>query len=255
MELVRYIGHISINRLRCLGTYGVFIITALIWLFTSPLKFRRVIEQISFIGVKSTVIVLLTGMATGMVLALQMFYALNKFGGESLLGPTVALSLVRELGPVLSALMITGRAGSAVTSEIGIMRITEQIDALEIMAINPFRYLIVPNILAAVISFPVLSAMCSFVGIWGGYLVGVELLGMSPGTYFGEISNYLHMQDISMGVYKSLSFGFIMSWICCYKGYYTEHGAKGVGKATTQAVVISSVFILIWDYFLTSVAV
>jgi phospholipid/cholesterol/gamma-HCH transport system permease protein len=233
----------------------MFFLNALLWMCTSPLKFRRVVEQISFIGVKSTVIVLLTGAFTGMVLSLQAFYALNKFGGESLLGPTVALSLIRELGPVVSALMVTGRAGSALASEIGIMRITEQIDAMEIMAVNPYRYIIVPNMVAAVIAFPVLGAFFSLIGIWGGYLVGVEILGLSAGTYFGEMSNYLDMADIRMGFYKSLSFGMIVAWICCYKGYYTEYGAKGVGKATTQAVVISSVLILIWDYFVTSVSI
>jgi len=252
---IRQVGSVCLAGLGCLGTYGLFLLTALFWLGRAPLKMRRVIEQVSFIGVKSVVIVLLTGAATGMVLALQVYYALNKFGGESLLGPTVALSLVRELGPVLSALMVTGRAGSALASEIGIMRITEQIDALEIMAVNPYRFLIVPNLVAAVIAFPVLGAMCCVVGIWGGYLVAVQILGMSAGTYFGEISNYLSMSDIRMGIYKSLSFGLIVSWICCFKGFYSEYGAKGVGRATTQAVVISSVFILIWDYFITSVFV
>lgn len=253
MKLFRTIGRHTLLFFENLGTYGIFLITAFFWLFGSPLKFRRVIEQINFIGVKSTVIVLLTGAFTGMVLSLQAFYALNKFGGESLLGPTVALSLIRELGPVVSALMITGRAGSALASEIGIMRITEQLDAMEIMAVNPYRYLIVPNMMAAVIAFPVLGAFFNLIGIWGGYLVGVKILGLSAGTYFGEMSNYLDMKDIMMSVYKSLSFGLIVSWICCYKGYFTEYGAKGVGKATTQAVVISSVFILIWDYFITSV--
>lgn len=255
INLIRRTGKYFIDYLSQLGTYGIFLLNALFWLTTSPLKFRRVVEQISFIGVKSTVIVLLTGAFTGMVLSLQAFYALNKFGGESLLGPTVALSLIRELGPVVSALMVTGRAGSALASEIGIMRITEQIDAMEIMAVNPYRYLIVPNIVAGVIAFPVLGAFFSLIGIWGGYLVGVEILGLSAGTYFGEMSNYLDMADIKMGVYKSLSFGMIVAWICCYKGYYTEYGAKGVGKATTQAVVISSVLILIWDYFITSVSI
>jgi len=248
------LGRGALGILEILGSYGMFLLTAFFWLFSSPLKFRRVLEQITFIGVKSTVIVLLTGAFTGMVFALQVFYALSKFGGESLLGPTVALSLIRELGPVVSALMITGRAGSALSSEIGIMRITEQIDALEIMAVNPYRYLIVPNMVAAVVSFPLLGAFFSMIGIWGGYLVGVKLLGVSEGTYFGEMSNFVDMKDITMGITKSLSFGLIVSLVCCYKGYYTEYGAKGVGKAITQSVVISSVLILIWDYFITSIS-
>lgn len=253
VAFIRNIGVLALANLSGLGSYGIFLLRSFFWLFTSPLKFRRVVEQINFIGVKSTVIVLLTGAFTGMVLSLQAFYALNKFGGESLLGPTVALALIRELGPVVSALMVTGRAGSAIASEIGIMRITEQIDAMEIMAVNPYRYIIVPNIVAAVVAFPVLGAFFSLIGIWGGYVVGVEMLGLSAGTYFGEMSNYLDMQDVRMGIYKSLSFGLIVAWICCYKGYFTSYGAKGVGRATTQAVVISSVLILIWDYFITSV--
>lgn len=252
--LVRYLGRSALSMLELFGSYGMFLLTALFWFFSSPLKFRRVLEQITFIGVKSTVIVLLTGAFTGMVFALQVFYALSKFAGESLLGPTVALSLIRELGPVVSALMITGRAGSALASEIGIMRITEQIDALEIMAVNPYRYLVVPNMVAAVISFPLLGAFFSLIGIWGGYLVGVQLLGVSAGTYFGEMTNFVEMKDITMGITKSLSFGLIVSWVCCYKGFFTQFGAKGVGRATTQSVVISSVLILIWDYFITSIS-
>src|SRR5512136_1211120 len=145
MNWIRNLGAFVLKKLQNLGTYGQFLLSAIFWTFLSPLKVTRVIEQISFIGVKSTLIVILTGAFTGMVLGLQGFYALSKFGGESMLGPTVALSLVREIGPVISALMVTGRAGSALTSEIGIMRISEQIDALEIMALNPFRYLVVPN--------------------------------------------------------------------------------------------------------------
>jgi phospholipid/cholesterol/gamma-HCH transport system permease protein len=254
MNWIRTIGRFALSGLRNLGEYGQFLLAALFWTFASPLKVRRVIEQMSFIGVKSTLIVLLTGAFTGMVLGLQGYYALNKFGGESLLGPTVALSLIREIGPVIAALMVTGRAGSALTSEIGIMRITEQIDALEVMALNPYRYLVVPNIVAGVLSFPLLGALFDVIGIWGGYLIGVKLLGLSAGTYFGEMTNYLTSSDVFHGMYKSLSFGLIVSWICCYKGYTTEYGAKGVSKATTQAVVICSVLILVWDYFLTSIS-
>ena len=254
MNYIRTLGRYTLTGLQQLGRYGLFLFTTLIWTFSSPLKVGRVIEQMSFIGVKSTLIVMLTGAFTGMVLGLQGFYALSKFGGESMLGPTVALSLVREIGPVISALMITGRAGSALTSEIGIMRITEQIDALEVMALNPYRYLVIPNVVAAVLSFPLLGAMFDVLGIWGGYVVGVKLLGLSSGTYFGEMTVYLSSKDVFHGIYKSLSFGLIVAWICCYKGFTTEFGAKGVSKATTQAVVICSVLILVWDYFITSVS-
>jgi phospholipid/cholesterol/gamma-HCH transport system permease protein len=187
-----------------------------------------------------------------MVLSFQGFYSLTQFGSAALLGPLVALSLIRELGPVLSALMVTGRAGSAMTAEIGIMRITEQIDAIELMGLNPFRYLVVPKFLAAVLALPLLSAIFDVVGIFGGYLIGVKLLGIGVGTYFGEITAYVDMEDILGGIYKSLSFGALIAWVCCYKGYYAGFGAEGVSKATTQAVVLSSVLILVWDYFMTS---
>jgi phospholipid/cholesterol/gamma-HCH transport system permease protein len=165
----------------------------------------------------------------------------------------VALSLIRELGPVLAALMVTGRAGSALTAEIGIMRITEQIDALTVMALNPMRYLIVPVIVAGFITFPLMTAIFDVVGIFGGYLVGVKLFGLSEGTYFGEMRTFVDMADIMTGFWKSLSFGVIVSWVCTYKGYYSGHGAEGVSRATTEAVVLSSVLILVWDYFLGSV--
>ena len=165
----------------------------------------------------------------------------------------MALSLIRELGPVLCALMVTGQAGSALTAEIGIMRITEQIDALTVMALNPRRYLVVPSILAGIITFPLMTAVFDVVGIFGGYVVGVKLLGLSHGTYFGEMQSFVDMHDIEIGVWKSLCFGAIVTWVCSYKGFHVGHGAEGVARATTQAVVLSSVLILVWDYFLGSV--
>jgi phospholipid/cholesterol/gamma-HCH transport system permease protein len=231
---------------------GSFLIKALFYSLTPPLKLDRLLKQIWFVGFQSTLVILLTGIFTGMVLGLQGFYTLTRVGSEAFLGPMVALSLIRELGPVIAALMVTGRAGSAVTAEIGIMRITEQIDALELMGLNPFRYLIVPNLMAAVVALPLLTAIFDVIGIFGGYLVGVKLLGIGTGTYFGEMVNYVELKDITGGIYKSLSFGALIAWVCCYKGFYTGYGAEGVSRATTQAVVLSSVLILVWDYFMTS---
>jgi phospholipid/cholesterol/gamma-HCH transport system permease protein len=245
-------GSNFVQIIRGLGSAGTFLGTAVVLIFVPPFKLYRLIKQIRFMGVNSTFIVLLTGIFTGMVLGIQGYYSLNKFAAESLLGPIVALSLIRELGPVLSALMITARAGSALAAEIGIMRITEQIDALEMMALNPIRYLVVPNILAGIITFPILGAFFNLIGIFGGYLVGVRMLGLSEGAYFGEMRNMVTMQDISVGIYKSISFGIIVNWVCCFKGYFTGYGAEGVSKATTQAVVISSVLILVWDYFMAA---
>ncbi len=231
---------------------GLFLARTFIYAFSSPLKFPIVLKQIRFIGSESMLVIFLTGAFAGMVLSLQGFYSLNRFGSAALLGPMVALSLIRELGPVFAALMVTARAGSAMTAEIGIMRITEQIDAIELMGLNPFRYLIIPKLLAGIVALPLLTAIFDVVGIFGGYLVGGKLLGIGKGTYFGEMLNYVDLEDILGGIYKSLSFGVLITWICCYKGYYTGFGAEGVSKATTQAVVLSSVLILIWDYLMTS---
>ncbi len=253
MKILGLLGWWFLNSLRDGGRMVIFLSSALISMFLSPLKWRRMIARIHFIGAKSLLVIVLTGGFTGMVLALQVFYTLRKFGSEAFLGPAVALSLVRELGPVLCALMVTGRAGSALTAEIGIMRITEQIDALQAMALEPMRYLIVPTILAGLIAFPLLTAIFDLVGIYGGYLVGVQLLGVGEGTYFGQMETYVGLRDITQGILKSLSFGLLMTWVCCYKGFHAGYGAEGVSRATTEAVVLSSVLILVWDYFLGSV--
>jgi len=256
LEAIRKLGSKGLRTLRGLGLMGVFLGDAIFYCLVPPIKFYRLLKQIHFIGLQSTVVILLTGTFTGMVMGLQGFYTLSRLGSEAFLGPMVTLSLVKELGPVISALMVTGRAGSAITAEIGIMRITDQIDALELMGLNPFRYLVVPNLLAGIIALPLLTAIFDVIGVFGGYLVSVHLLGIETGTYFGEIASYLKMRDVIQGVYKSLSFGVIISWVCCYKGYAAGSlgfGPEGVGKATTQAVVVSSVLILIWDYFMTSI--
>jgi phospholipid/cholesterol/gamma-HCH transport system permease protein len=250
--LLRRLGSWFLSKLSRMGHMFLFLINSIYFIFVPPFKFSVLLRQIRFLGSKSMVVILLTGSFTGMVLALQLFYTLRKFGSEALLGPAIALSLIRELGPVLSALMITGRAGSALTAEIGMMRISEQIDALTAMALNPMRYLIVPNIVAGIIVFPLLTAIFDVIGIYGGSLVGVKLLGISSGTYFSLMEDYVSMEDIMVGLYKSLSFGLIVSWVCCYKGFYTGYGAEGVSKSTTEAVVMSSILILILDYFVGS---
>jgi phospholipid/cholesterol/gamma-HCH transport system permease protein len=247
------LGAKAVTILAGLGRMMNLLIAALLWIFVPPLRVRRVLRQIHFMGWRSLLVVALTGAFTGMVLGLQGYYTLNKFGATAMLGPAVALSLIREIGPVLCALVVTGRAGSAMAAEIGIMRITDQIDALSVMALNPIKYLITPNIVAGLITFPLLTAIVDVIGIYGGYAVGVQLLGVGAGVYFGEMQNFVSIYDIKIGFYKSLSFGLIMSWVCCYKGFHTRFGAEGVSKATTEAVVMSSVWILICDYFWTSV--
>jgi phospholipid/cholesterol/gamma-HCH transport system permease protein len=238
---------------REMGRMMVFLIGTVAWMVRPPFRFIQVLKQIHFIGVKSLFVIALTGSFTGMVLGLQGYYSLRKFGAEGLLGSAVALSMIRELGPVLSALMVTGRAGSAMTAEIGIMRITEQIDALDTMAVNPIQYLVAPKVLASVLVMPLLASIFDVIGIYGGYLIGVDLLGVSSGAYISSMESSVEWKDVYGGFLKALSFGVIVAWVCTYKGYHTTMSAEGLGKATTEAVVLSSVLILIWDYFLTSV--
>lgn len=255
MELIRNLGTLTIRTLSRMGLMVIFLGRALLYSIIPPLKITRLLRQIRFIGSQSTFVIVLIGAFTGMVLSLQGYYTLNRLGSEAFLGPLVALSILKELGPVLAGLMVTARAGSAIAAEIGIMRIGNQIDAIEMMGLNPFRYLVVPNLIAGIITLPLLTAIFDVIGIFGGYLVGVKILGVESATYFGEITNYIEIEDIMEGIYKSFSFGIIIAWVSCYKGYYSGslgYGAEGVSKATTQAVVLSSVMILIWDYFMTS---
>jgi len=247
------LGACLIVQMARLGATGVFLGQTLFCCLTPPIKADRILRQIWFIGWKSILVIALTGTFTGMVLALQCFTIMRRVGSEAFLGPFVALALLRELGPVLAALMVTGRAGSAMTAEIGIMRSTEQIDALEMIGLEPLRYVVVPNLLAALLTLPALTLFFDVIGIFGGYLVGVRLEAMNVGTYFGAMSDYVDMKDILGGIYKALTFGLLIAWVCCYRGYYSRFGAEGVSAATTQAVVNASVLILVADYFMTSV--
>lgn len=251
--LVQSIGHFTLGFVRELGRMGWFLVYTGYLIARRPGSPLQILKQLKFIGAKSLFVIFLTAAFTGMVLGLQGYYTLAKFGSEGMLGTAVALSLIRELGPVLSALMVTGRAGSAITAEIGIMRITEQIDALETMALDPFKYLITPKFVAAMIALPLLCAIFDVVGIYGGWLVGVKLLGVNPGAYFYEMEKSVVWRDVYSGFVKSFSFGVIIAWIGCYKGYFAGHGAEGVSRATTESVVMTSVLVLVWDYFLTSI--
>ncbi|MBI5344685.1 MAG: ABC transporter permease [Deltaproteobacteria bacterium] len=234
------------------GLIALMLGQTVLYIFTPPMKFRNIFKQMEFVGVKSLFVVILTGSFTGMVLALQSFNALKRFGAESMVGPTVALSMARELGPVLAGLMVTGRAGSAMATELGTMRVTEQIDALDTMAVNPIKYLVVPRILAGVFMFPVLTIITDFVGVIGGYLVGVKLLGINSGVYIGRTIDFIQIDDIMNGLMKSVIFGLITTLVACYHGFYTTGGAEGVGKAATNSVVLGSVMILVSDYIMSS---
>ncbi|MBI5057897.1 MAG: ABC transporter permease [Nitrospirae bacterium] len=221
-------------------------------IFKLPFEIRNLLKQMQEIGVNSLPVVLITAVFTGMVLALQSFTGFKRFGAEGLVGSVVALSMTRELGPVLSALIVTGRAGAAMAAELGTMKVTEQIDALETLATNPVKYLVVPRFLSGMIMLPALAIVTDIVGIIGGYFVTVVLLGASSKAYLRATWDYLEMHDIYNGLIKACFFGAAFTLISCYKGFYTRGGAEGVGRATTGAVVASSMTILISDYFLSS---
>src|SRR4026207_2448109 len=214
------LGRLIVDLILALGQFGRFFARAVAYVVIPPFKVGRLIDRIHFIGFRSLIIVMLTGAFTGMVLGLQIFLTLSRLGSEAYLGPAVGPSLIRELGPVLCAVFVTGLAGSALTAEIGIMKITEQIDALKVMALNPVRYLVVPALIAGLITFPLMVSIFDVVGIFGGYLVGVKLLGLSAGTYFGEMRTFVDWSDLMTGYWKALSFGLIVPWVCTSKGVH-----------------------------------
>jgi phospholipid/cholesterol/gamma-HCH transport system permease protein len=214
---------------------------------------RLVVREIYFSGVLSLVIVLVSGLFVGMVLALQGYQTLRTYGSESALGVLVALSLLRELGPVISALLFASRAGSAVTAEIGLMKATEQLRAMEMMAVDPVARVIAPRFWAGVLSLPVLSAMFTAIGIYGGYLIGVVLLGVDEGSFWSQMQNSVDFrEDVVNGMIKSLVFGVAVAWIAVFEGYDAPPTAEGVSGATTRTVVTSALAILFLDYILTS---
>ncbi|MDA8086961.1 MAG: ABC transporter permease [Nitrospiraceae bacterium] len=221
-------------------------------LLLPPYEIKNTFKQVMEIGVKSVPVVAITAVFTGMVLALQTFTGFKRFGAEALVGTVVSLSMTREMGPVLTGLVVAGRAGAAMAAELGTMRVTEQIDALETLATNPVKYLIVPRFVSSAIVLPSLTVIADMLGILGGYAIAVWLFGMSSALYWHRAWNYLELNDIFGGLAKSAFFGAGIAIVCCHRGFYTEGGAEGVGKATTGAVVISFMTILISDYFLTA---
>lgn len=253
ISFIGRIGQFSIDRVAAMGKMFNFLLAAFALVFRRPAKLNLIVYHIKTIGVDSLSVVALSGFFTGMVMGFQGYYSLRKFSAESFLGSAAALGLIRELGPVLSAFMVTGRTGSAMAAELGTMRATEQIDALDSMAINPVKYLVSPRIIAGLIAMPLLTAIFDVIGIFGSYLVGVAMLGVSSGSFFAGIESSVVFHDVYSGFVKSLSFGLIITWICCYKGFNAPPMATGVSQATTESVVLSFVFILVWDYFLTSI--
>ena len=258
LKLIARLGEEFLYLLETTGRMGMFFGATIATIFRPPYSVYAIVRQIYFFGARSVTVILIVGLFTGMVLGLQGYHNLKQFGSEELLGSAVALSLIQELGPVLTALMVIGRAGSAICAEIGIMRHSEQIDALECMAIDPLKFLVAPKFVAALISLPVLAFIFNVVGIFGGYLAGVVLLDVSEGSYFQGMYNSVEWADIRLCLIKSLIFGLLIVWITTFKGYYLHlsrtgvFGAEGVSRITTDAVVFASVTILVWDYLIGS---
>lgn len=227
--------------------------SVLLWAVRPPFRPKLLLQQCEFIGVGSLFIVLLTGLFTGLVFALQSSFAFATFNAESLVGATVVISLTRELSPVLSGLMVTGRAGSAIATELGTMKVSEQIDALSTMAVNPVQYLVVPRVLAMTMVMPLLTMLCNMVGFVGAYIVSVFQAGIDQGTFMGRIHQYVELTDVLGGLFKSAVFGFVIALIACQKGMNAEGGSRGVGLAATRTVVSGSVIVLVLDYVLTTI--
>jgi phospholipid/cholesterol/gamma-HCH transport system permease protein len=252
MRLLDAIGRVVLRVLEEIGRFFSMLGRVAIWAVRPPYDLPELLRQMVRVGYDSIPVVLVTTLFTGMVLALQTFNGFARFHAENLVGSVVALSLTRELSPVLTALMVTGRVGSAMAAELGTMRVTEQIDALTALGTEPVQYLMVPRVTASLLMMPLLVVMGDAVGIYGGYLVAVQLLGANPVAYLDNSFQYLHVgDDIVSGVIKAAVFGLIFSLIACVRGYYTVGGAEGVGRSTTRAVVSGSLSVLVVDFFLT----
>lgn len=218
------------------------------WSLRRPFRVQNLFAQLDFVGVGSVLVVSLTGLFTGMVFAHQTTRAFAMFSAESLVGPTVALTITRELGPVFTALMVTMRAGSAMCTELGTMRVTEQVDALETMAVSPVQYLLVPRVLAGLLTVPLLTLIFDLAGMLGAYFISVVVKGLSAGTFIRRTQDWVEPQDIVEGLVKAAVFGGTVALIGCHRGFTASGGAKGVGQATTRAMVSSALAVFVLDY-------
>ncbi len=239
------------------GVWALFCLRSIALIPSTQRLLSKTLFQIYVIGSQSMFLIFLISLFTGLVLGLQSYYAMSLFGAQAMLGSLLSLSLIRELAPALTAIMLAGRAGSAMTAEIGVMRINDQIDALAVMDINPLGYLVTPRVLASIVAFPLLNAIFNVVGIIGGYISACVLLPLSPGTYFSGVEGSVRMSDIEATFIKSFVFGLIVVFVSCYQGYNVHlrkesKGPQAVGNATTSAVVYSSILVLVADYVLTT---
>ncbi len=251
--LLETLGNLTLAVFEDIGRFFRILGLTARWTFRRPFDGREWLRQMVRVGVDSIPVVALTALFTGMVMALQTYRGFERFNATGYVGSIVAISLTRELAPVLSALMIAGRVGSSMAAELGSMRVTEQIDALDAMATEPVQYLVVPRVAAGTLMLPPLVSLANGVGVFGGYLVAVKLLGANPVVYVERTFQYLQMNDVSSGLIKSAVFGLILTVTGCAKGFYTTGGAEGVGRSTTAAVVMASLTILLSDFFLTKI--
>ena len=235
------------------GKASLLALQAVYFLFKKPPKVRHFIDQFTYIAAETSLVVLVTSTFTGGVIAIQTYSTFHRFNAEYLIGAVVALSMGRELGPVLTSLMVVARVGSAMTANIGTMRITQQIDALEVMAVNPVRYLVTPRIFATTVGVPLLTIVSNVAGMFGGWLVATKLFKVNEYLYWQKMIDLTEFYDIVGGLYKAFVFGFIIAAVSCYFGFYTRGGTEGVGRSTTNSVVTASMLILITDYFLTAI--
>ncbi|MBS1988385.1 ABC transporter permease [Candidatus Dependentiae bacterium] len=252
LRMIDALGTKTLDSCSYVGKVGVFASDVFATFFRTKLKTEKVFYHMNYIGVGTLGIVVLVGITIGAVIALQSYIGLERFGATQFIGPIVFLSMVREFGPVFSAIMVIGRAGSAITAEIGTMRITEQIDALQTLCIDTHQYLIVPRIVATTVMMPFLSLFCSFLGIIAGYVMSVHVLNINAEIYMESTISNVEVSDITNGIIKAVFFGLILSIISTYKGFTASGGARGVGIAITQSVVYSILTIVIADYILIS---
>lgn len=251
MNFVATIGRTFLNFIDMIGRVSIFVSFIIKALLTPKFYLRAVLEQIIKIGYNSLPVVGLTAIFTGAVLALQSYTGFSRFNAESSIASVVVLSITRELGPVLAGLMLAGRVGAAIAAEIGTMKVTEQIDALYTLNTDPFKYLVLPRVLAGIITLPLLVVIADIIGVFGGYLVSIYKLGFSPYSYLKSTFDFLESFDVISGLIKAAVFGFIVTTMGCYMGYNSGKGAQGVGNATTDAVVTSSILILFANYLIT----
>lgn len=251
LGFVAGVGRIFLNFLQAAGKLSIFTLIALSHCFRPPFYPRQILRQLIEIGYFSLPVVGLTAVFTGMVLALQSHTGFSRFAAEGAVATIVVLSITRELGPVLAGLMVAGRIGAAMAAEIGTMRVTEQIDALSTLSTDPYKYLIVPRLLAGLLMLPCLVLTADIIGVFGGYLISVYKLGFNPATYLARTWEYLEPLDVISGLVKAAAFGFIISLMGCYNGFNSKGGAQGVGSATTSAVVSASILILVLNYIIT----